>query len=87
MNKPSPVEFFLATTAAEVRTMPVSEARAYLSGLLALLPTDLLIVEPLRAIYRHIDLADDQLDLIATGQLKLNLPEGMDGNRQPANGQ
>lgn len=72
MNPLSPEEFFVAHVAAEVRAMPITEARTFLRGLLALVGPDT-NVEPLREVYRHIDSADDQLELIASGQLKLNL--------------
>lgn len=52
--------------------MPLTEARIYLRGLLGLLSPDA-PVDALREAYRHIDGADAQLDLLATGQLPLDL--------------
>lgn len=69
------IEFFIAETAAEVRGMSVSEARTYLRGLLMLIGENSAI-DSLREIYRHLDVADAQIELIADPQAKLNLEGG-----------
>lgn len=68
-------EFFVASAAGEVRRMPVADARLYLRGLL-LLVGECAGVEPLREIYRQLDGADAQLELIAEGQMRLKLGGG-----------
>jgi len=55
--------------------MPLAEAHRYLAGLLEIVGVDP-VGDSLREVFRHLAVADDRLELIASGQLKLNL----DGN-------
>lgn len=66
------VETFITTVAKDIRRLPLNEARPFLAGLLTLMGEQA-DVEPLREIYRSLDTADAQLELIASGQLKLDL--------------
>ena len=83
----TPTEYFVASLASDVRRMPVADARTFLRGLLILVGDDTR-VDPLREIYRHLDLGDAQLELIASGQLKLAItdpataPPAQDGASQ-----
>lgn len=73
----SPEESFIAETVRLARLMPCVQAVSYLRGLV-LLCGDCDIIAPVRAALMKMAEGDAQLELIASGQLRLDL--GRDGN-------
>lgn len=67
MSPDPAIAHFVATSAAEVRRMTLTAARLYLQGLLIVAGQDE-AVEPLREIYRNLDAATAQLELMLTPQ-------------------
>lgn len=71
------VEFFIKETAAHARSLPLNEAVVFLKGALEI-AGDNDAVKELRGTYVDLSSADDQLELIASGQPKqqsLNFPK------------
>lgn len=63
-------DFFLRECAAHARSLPVTQAILYLRGLL-ISCNESSALEGLHAIYDRLVQSDNQLDLIHTGQMKL----------------
>ncbi|MDB6111299.1 MAG: hypothetical protein JWR69_3049 [Pedosphaera sp.] len=66
-------ELFLKESLGHARTMPIPRAIIFLRGLLLLCPENP-AVDQIRAIYSAMMESDHQLELIHSGQLKLNFP-------------
>lgn len=79
MSEEDAIQFVLAHLAFSARSMPSAQAANLLRGALCL-AGDRSEVDPLRTAYISLCRADDQLELIAASQLKLNLGDGKDGD-------
>lgn len=75
-------EFFFREVVRHARTMPLSDARRFLSGCL-LTCDDAPEVAPIRAAYTHLFDCDRQLELLAVGQLPLGFPASVTVTRAP----
>lgn len=64
-------EFFFRQCAAHARTLPIVEAGSFLRGMLQTVPDSPALVE-IRRINNDMATSDHQLELIETGQMKLN---------------
>ncbi len=76
MNESEDIAFYRATTAATARTLPLADALRFLHGAL-IVAGECPQMEEVRRVYIGLQASDAQLELIASGQLKLNL--GGDG--------
>lgn len=69
-----PQQFFIAEAIAHARSLSMEEAVVFLRGLLQSCSDDEALA-PLRNAYSVLSESDRQLELIQTGQLKLNFPQ------------
>jgi len=65
------IYYFESQAVGHARTLPLHEARRFLLGMLA--ATSGQELESTRRAFTNLCIADDQLELIAGGQMKLNL--------------
>ncbi len=84
MSEAEDIAFFRATAAATARTLPLPDALRFLRGAL-LVASEHDAMSEIRVAYVQLHSSDSQLELIASGQLKLNL--GSDGTKPGGNGQ
>lgn len=77
------VDFCIRQTAHFARTAPLSESVQFLRGLLQLAGEDER-VGPLRQLFFNLQSSDSQLELIATGQMRLDFPAAPKAPKQPA---
>jgi hypothetical protein len=71
MTPDDSIHYFEAQAVGHARTLPMHEARRFLLGMLAV--TSGQELEGTRRAFTNLCIADDQLELIAGGQLRLNL--------------
>jgi hypothetical protein len=67
-----PVEFFLREALAHARTMPLRDAALFLHGFV-LSCADKKVADQVRPLFVQVSESDRQLELIQSGQMKLNL--------------
>lgn len=69
------IEFFFRQCAAHARTLPVSQSMAFMRGMMLTLPENPALDE-IRTINSAVTESDHQLELIQTGQMKLDFGHG-----------
>jgi pyridoxal biosynthesis lyase PdxS len=74
MNDTHVIASFVRQSLAHARTLPLTEARIYLHGLMLLTEGEA-GMGPVRIAYQHLCESDAQLELIASGQLRLPLED------------
>jgi len=72
MTSDDAIAYYVECITATARQMPLADARQFLRGAL-LVGGEHDAVAPLRQAYRRLHEAEEQLELIAAGQLRLNL--------------
>ena len=73
------VDFCAAKTMELLGTLPMPQARKFLTGFLLLTPHDSPVIGPFRELHEQISAAESKRTALASGQLTLNL--GLDDKK------
>ena len=80
MNPPTAQQFFYVECVAHARQLPLADAILFLSGMLQSC-SDEKALAPVRNCFITLSESDKQLELIQTGQMKLDFGKGHNGGK------